>query len=220
LISLQRIISAENIVYGHEAILNQYCNQDSYYSVKGILQHGWNFDKGISYINERSRYLRKFVWNKRHAKPHQSNTFAVGAPWLYMTPRDNSESAELISDGYVLGLPYHSTRTLKDPGITREVIADEWIAEYGSDLVVCLHPRDYFDIEVSMIFTTRGLRVVTAGPDSKSMHHDPQFLYNFRRLIRGADQVVSNEIRAFCMQLTKILGLSSLGPTLNMTTWM
>jgi hypothetical protein len=190
----RRIFSAENIVYGHENILNQYCNDDAYYSIKGILQHGWNFDNGISYINERSRFLRKFVWNKRDILLNQSNTFAMGAPWLYMSPDHGQYYENINLEGYVLGLPYHSTRTLKDPGVSREVIADQWLAEFGNSLVICLHPRDYFDVEVFEIFTSRGMRVVTAGANSRLMHQDPEFLFNFRKMILGADEVVSNEI--------------------------
>jgi len=193
---IDAVSSRFNEMYGHAAILRNYLGiDDNRLKVVGQLQHGWTIRSGV-YFNPPPFYL----WNERSAEgpyaEHESRTFKIGAPYLYLPP-----PPDVVTIGRVplslLALPQHTTsgHQFDDP-YKEWYVYGKWLAkgrdEAGlSQVTACLHENDYNDFGVISALSRSGIVVATAG-DARVM--STTFLDRMRALSIQHGMATSNAI--------------------------
>jgi hypothetical protein len=198
-LNVDAILQIENNVYGHSAILRKYAGVDDKYIIPGILQHGWNMGAGFGYVEDRSDLLQKYVWSKvnidRIKSSNSTRYQAVGSPWIYL-PTDleiDKKTLELCSNRKLVFIHHQTNSEKHDLGAFADLM-NRWKSDIGSKAVFCLHPSDYYDIQVASLFRENNLLTVTMGGKGVLPHHDPAFLYNLKAAISVCNEVVVNEI--------------------------
>ena len=185
-----------NTIYGHEAILRNYCGVKLPYVVPGLLEHGWepNFREGKDLINaplsEKSE-LHLVVHERGYweAKKHGYNVAAIGAPILYLQPQELPEP----HDKSLLLFPSHSTPEFPfiDPMDRFRVYLKDIqpLLEHFHPITACLFWFNYQDKQIRKIYEDAGLATTTVGHID-----DHSFLYKLRNLMGQHSYVSSNEL--------------------------
>lgn len=178
-----------NAYYGHETILQEFCDVPYDLPVHGQIQHGW-IPPGYPTIREHDPLLCVgHLWSELDIRENQPRFTIVGAPYLYLL--DAKSKSSCVSAG-LLAIPSHGIRL--SPLLSPWDEYAGWLAEESKrrnvePVTVCLSPFDYANGYEA--FALRRIRVVSASPRGISV---PGFLYRIRSFIRQHAFVTTNRI--------------------------
>ncbi|MBT8208665.1 MAG: hypothetical protein HKN07_02345 [Acidimicrobiia bacterium] len=182
-------MDSSNSYYGHNSILAEYVGRRTAPVIWGHVQHGWTVADPFP-AHRVYPGFGKFVWSRTNAAfavaAGVGSVTPIGAPFLYLL--EQTEDVAPVA-GSVLVYPFHGWEN--DPIVgTHDTLIAELLAEYGSQVTVCLYWLEYEDAKVRTAYEDAGFRVITHG----HRDGDPQFLRRQLAELQQHETIVSNRI--------------------------
>lgn len=176
-----------NAYYGHEAILQEFCDVPYDLPASGQIQHGWVPPGYPTVQGHNPDFCVGHLWTEADIREDQPHYTVIGSPYLYLS----DPCCVLVSAG-LLAIPSHGIHPGPFPcGAWNDYAG--WLAEEAKRLetaaTVCLYPSDYAGAYEA--FASYGIRIVSASPKGISV---PGFLYRIRSFIRQHMFVTTNRI--------------------------
>lgn len=194
---MQATVQAENLSYGHLAILARECDLPSPLFLNGHLQHGWNGTDGFERFTGNKMRAKKFVWSRRVEneilRRSGRNTVAIGSPWLYLLRAQKVELGNHSGSSGVIAYPDHSQPWAKLNDIHHEY-ADYLKKTYGAS-TVSLHWSDFSDIKIRQAYVNFGHTTVSNGVGTPWLENfDSNYLLNQLSILNQHRILVSNVV--------------------------
>ena len=183
-----------NAFYGNDRIIKEFAGFSEKYSLKFIIPHGVVLSRKFVWdaeVNSKLSSVMCYQENRIDTYKRRMGSgkyvFRGAAPFAYI-PQLIDNKKKFKRTGTIF-FPAHSTHYLTvemDYELLAEKLAN--LEEIYQPVIVCLYWRDY-NLGMSKIFESKGLRVVSAGHI-----YDPQFLFRFYHLCSSREYSACNQI--------------------------
>ncbi len=196
--------------YGQNLILSRYCLCKQLNPILGYMQHAYHdsfpfASFGEEYTRFYWKYIPMIVFNKRNADSLLSGVvhplynpmgvrpispiFSIGAPFLYLMNMMNFKYKKNKLPRKTIAYPMHGNG-VEDYLKHNERYAKDLLEMEGSNVTVCMHPRDWNMPHLCDLYKSFGFDVVRHGVSIDTS----DFLYKSFTLLLQHDRIVSNSV--------------------------